>query len=262
MVNYFAKMRNNHGAWLQGLIRDQAQETGVSTEELEEFVRLSTQQARALIALDNPAPARGYALMLADPLGDRGDVIARVHLLDGTADAGARALFSQMSVHARRLAQKRSRVKIAVDHSALSDFTREQVEELGAPYGVVLTDGGTTTPEEAETAQEAQDEPDGVFGEETSRAVENFTAPQITAEEAAGGDLADPRVRQFFEERGVQVDEEDEEPDELASDGDVKESAPKSDDQEDEEHPYECFDCGRRFATPQALGSHSRTHSE
>lgn len=224
MTKHFARLRNNHGAWLQALLSNQAEEIGTERSELEEFVRLSTGQPRALISLDNPPPARGYALMIRDALGDRGDVIARVHLLDNVSERAATALFSHMTVQARRLANKTQdeRIRIVVDTSALASHVAELVEELGKPYGVFLNG-------------------------------------EITAEEAAGGDLADPEVKQFFEERGVEVTE-DEEPDEFASDEAVKESAPESDDQEDEEHPYECFDCGERFATPQALGSHSRKH--
>ncbi len=240
MTNHFARLRNNHGAWLQALLTNQAEEIGTERTELEDFVRLSTGRPRALIALDNPAPARGYALMLAESFGDRGDVIARVHLLDGVADAGVRALFSQMTVHARRLAKLNPSdpVRIAVDTSALAPHVVEMIEYQGEPYGVYLVDA-----------------------EQVPSTVDKDGEEKITAEEAAGGDLADPEVKQFFEERGVEVTEtEDEEPDEFASDEAVKESAPESDDQEDEEHPYECFDCGERFATPQALGSHSRKH--
>lgn len=219
MANYQTRLRNNHGAWLQALLNDQAEDIGSSRGDLEEFVRLSTRQARALIALGTPGPARGYALMLVDPLGDRGDVIARVHTLEHTSDEASRALFTQMRTQARRLAGKNvdDDVTIAIDKTALADHVAESIKSLGGSYGLTLGDDDQEPIGDLEVVEEEQTE----------------------AEAASEGDLDDPEVKEFFEERGVEVDDEEVE----------------------EENPYECMDCERRFATPQALGSHSRTHS-
>lgn len=234
MANYQTRLRNNHGAWLQALLNDQAEDIGSSRGDLEEFVRLSTRQPRALIALGTPGPARGYALMLVDPLGDRGDVIARVHILEHTTDEAVHALFLQMRTQARRLAGKNvdDDVTIAIDQTALADHVAEAIRTLGGSQGLTLGEDDHEPTEDSETGQEEQTE----------------------AEAASEGDRDDPEVKEFFEERGVEVDEQ------VALE-ELKAAMPSEGEEVDEENPYECMDCERTFATPQALGSHSRTHS-
>lgn len=185
MVTFHARRRRNRGAWLHALVLDQAKVTETDAEELEELVSLMAEEAHALIALDNPGPARAYALLVPSATGK---VFARMHALEGTTDDGYRALFSQIALQARSLppVARHDEVRsVFLDTSTLAEYVREAVEKLGQPYGL---DFIREIGEDVEGEPESEEDPGAGEAEVDAEAE---TAPETEpVAEGAGEDAA------------------------------------------------------------------------
>lgn len=228
MATHHARARRNRGPWLQALLANQAETAGAALDDLVDFIETTTEVKHALIAVDNPAPARGYALVLPvfqTTEGQEGPdtVLARIHVIPSQPAEVYRALFSQIIVQSRRMRGELglpTDVHIAVDSSTAAPHVVEAVELYGEPYAVRMGKSASDVPRPV-AKPTSEGEPAVDEDDEVAPVVEDTTAeeaPSVEVEEAA--------------------EEEEEESDNL----------------------YECFDCGRTFKTPQALGSHSRSH--
>ena len=238
MTTHHARARRNRGPWLQALLANQSETTGAALDDLVDFIESAQEAKHALIAVDNPAPARGYALVLPVFQTTEGrempdTVLARIHVIPSQPAEVYRALFSQIIVQARRMRSELglpTDVQIVVDSSTAAHHVVEAVEMYGAPYAVRMgesgggeglgqdskasSEGGPTSAEIVEaTGSELEDDQDALVGGDT---VTEDAAEEVAEDSEAGA--------------------------------------------EEDEDPYKCFDCGRTFKTPQALGSHSRSH--
>lgn len=159
MSNHYARARRNRGPWLDALLAHQASDTDVPVSELRDLVNVSA-NASILLALDSPAPARGYALLLPIPpehalalVPTRG-YIARVYMLENTSEEAARALFSSMYIHGGRT---------LVERAGLSQATQALVEAYGAEYGVeLMPEQAVSVPKPTETDLPSEPEAVGV----------------------------------------------------------------------------------------------------
>lgn len=227
MATHHARARRNRGPWLQALLANQAETAGASLDDLVDFIETTKEVKHALIAVDNPAPARGYALVLPvfqTTEGQEGPdrVLARIHVIPSQPAEVYRALFSQIIVQSRRMRGELglpTDVQIDVDSSTAAPHVVEAVELYGEPYAVRMGKG----------AGDVQ------------------------------GQVAKPTS-----EGEPAVDEDDEVAtiieDTMAEDAPAAEDEEATEEEEESDNLYECFDCGRTFKTPQALGSHSRSH--
>lgn len=225
MTNYFAHPRSNRGNWLEKLLQDQSEASQTPREELNDVVTAAAGHPHALLAVDRPSPARGYALLLPHSAAE---VLARVHVLEGQPDAVYQALFSAMIVQARNsraMGLNTSAAKVTVDQTALAPHVRTAVERFGERYGVFLASSDS---EPAESRPE----------------------PQAEVEEPQA-ELDDPQTVEVAEDEAAEQDAP-------SSEEDDDSSAPE----QAVEEGYECFDCGSTFKSPQALGAHSRVHAE
>lgn len=217
MATHHARARRNRGPWLQALLANQAETAGVELDDLVDFIETTKEVKHALIAVDNPAPARGYALVLPSfqtPEGMElpGTVVARVHVIPSQPAEVYRALFSQIIVQARAMRAALGlpfEMRIVVDSSTAAPHVVEAVKLHGEPYAVSM---GRSVGEELTPVSETQDEGTSTedVAEESVEVADSETTPTEDAAEDAG--------------------------------------------------TFECLDCGRTFKSPQALGSHSRSH--
>lgn len=287
MPTFHARARRNRGAWIEPLLVDQSRKAPDATlDDLVDFIDVLGTSTHGLVALDNPAPARGYGAVLpgsSDPV-DADRALARIHVLEGHGEDAYRALFSQLLVQARLVREREGltpAAPIVVDATALAPYVFDAVAAWGGDYGVVLPAGAERPIEPeppvdpAEPVEEAVDEqpsgPENTTGAaadapETAERGEEGTdtaEKESEAARAAQGDLSDPEVREFFEERGVEAAHEPEpttisaEPIEITR----ADAVAAEEDEPEEASPFTCLDCGRGFKTSGALGSHSRTHA-
>lgn len=242
MATHHARARRNRGTWLQALLANQAETAGVDLDDLVDFIETTKEVKHTLIAVDNPAPARGYALVLPtfqtpEGLELPGTVMARVHVIPSQPAEVYRALFSQIVVQARRMRAELGlpfEMRIVVDSSTAAPHVVEAVELHGEPYAVSMgRSAGKEKPRSTKTL--GAGEPDVVEGEGAAE-TEVEVDLDVTLDEGTSTEIAE-----------AVVEVEDSEP------------APTEDEAEDE-GAFECFECGRTFKTPQALGSHSRSH--
>lgn len=146
MVNHFARPRRNRGAWLDTLLSNHAEQAGADLEDLRDFVETVKDVKHALLAVDNPAPARGYAVVLPKftPQNEKYVVnaaVARIHVIPNQSDDVYRALFSQIIVQVRNMRLGMGlpfEVSILVDSSTATNYVVDAVERLGAPYAVKM----------------------------------------------------------------------------------------------------------------------------
>ena len=176
MTNHYARTRRNRGAWYEALQVDQAISAGYPLDDIRDFddAVKSGGLAHVLIAADNPAPARGYALIVHT--GD--EAFARVHVLATASDDVYRALMSQARVQIDHQAQRSSGedgLTILVDTEALAEHVAEAITRLGAPYGVQLNH--TTT----DAAAALRDAPTETIAEQTADHIENGLAESGSA---------------------------------------------------------------------------------
>lgn len=224
MATHHARARRNRGPWLQALLANQSETAGAPLDDLVDFIETTKEVKHALIAVDNPAPARGYALVLPVFQTTRGrempdTVLARIHVIPSQPAEVYRALFSQVIVQSRRMRSELglpTDVQIVVDSSTAAPHVVEAVEMYGEPYAVRM-------------GKSAGDVPSPV------------AKPTIEGEPAVD---EDDEVAAIIEDTTAE--------DAPAAEGEERE--------EESDNLYECFDCGRTFKTPQALGSHSRSH--
>ena len=203
MVTFHARRRRNRGAWLTALVQDQAKVTQTDAEELEELTSLMAGEAHALIALDNPGPARAYALLVPH---ESGRIFARMHALKGTVDEGYRALFSQVALQARLLppvARPGEVRTVFIDTSTLAGHVREAVEKLGQPYGLDFIKDGEPKSGEDSSVGEARVDAKAKTDPETEQMAEG--AGEVAEDEEDGqavseDDLDDLRAQ--LRERG------------------------------------------------------------
>lgn len=213
-MTYNARLRRTRGSYYDSLLADQsASVDGLTLDELKDQdadLALSAVGSR-LIVLDNPAPARGYALLV--PAGE-GTVLARIHVLDGQPDEAYRALFSHSMLQARHMVGD-AELTFLADASQAAPHVRAAVERLGGDYGLslhVIEAGQPETPEDApergENPEEAPEEPLTSNG------------PEIAAESAGEAEeQAAPEVEEVtLPESGETGDDEDEEIVEVSSD--------------------------------------------
>lgn len=229
MTTYFARRTRNRGASYEALLVEQSRKAGVKLDDLREYDE-AAQAGNAdsvLVVADQPAPARGYALLV--PVRGQGGgetVFVRMHVLENQADEVYQALFSAVAVQARVLLGDEP-VRMELDAEALADYVAERVEALGEPYGVRL---GKSTGYLSEKLAEQLSATGGVVvggaAEPVEASVEQEQEPseEAAAEEQAGED-------------------EDAEPEELEESGEVR-----------------CGKCGKTFKSAQGLGAHSRAH--
>lgn len=178
MVNHYARPRGNRGAWLDALLTNQAEQTGAELDDLREFVQTISEVKHSLIAVDNPAPARGYAAVLPILVSQSGQeqpngAVARIHVLPNQSDDVYRALFSQIIVQTRVMRSSIGApfgVTIIVDATTAADYVVEAVERLGAQYGLSMggavrdmlaesneTEGKAVTPDHEEDGEAVEE---------------------------------------------------------------------------------------------------------
>lgn len=237
MTTHHARARRNRGPWLQALLANQTETSGAALDDLVDFIESAQEAKHALIAVDNPAPARGYALVLPvfQTLEDEelpGKVLARIHVIPSQPAEVYRALFSQIIVQARRMRSElglSTDVQIVVDSSTVAPHVVEAVELYGAPYAVRMSDSGGE--------RLGQDSKASSKGEPALAEIVEATGSELEDDQDAliGGDTtAEDAAEEVVEDSEAGEEESD--------------------------NLYKCFDCGRTFKTPQALGSHSRSH--
>lgn len=213
MTTYHARNRRNRGAWLDALLLDQAEATGMSIDDLRDFVVAVAEVKHALVAVDNPAPARGYAIVLPRYITEaavalENTAVVRLHMLAGQDEAAYRALFSQALVQARYLRSGEGlpyEVELYVDSTTLSSEARAAVESFGGAYGLRL---GRALREEL------------VTGEPKPELIE---APQPGELESASGEREDD---EGTVEEGPQAPEEEPQASEPETVEEVEEAAP------------------------------------
>lgn len=161
MTAYQARARRNRAAWYDGLLVDQSVSTDITLDDLRDFDTelVSSGATQALVAVDQPAPARGYALLFrVSPVL----VAARIHVLEGQPDEAYKALFSQAFVQADRIVGDTVELHaILVDTLAAAPHVVDAVERLGEPYRLTLHD---TTLTEADAESEPEDTGTGEEG--------------------------------------------------------------------------------------------------
>lgn len=232
MATHHARARRNRGPWLQALLANQAETAGVKLDDLADFIESTKDVKHSLIAVDNPAPARGYALVLPVSQALEGQempnaVLARVHVIPSQSAEVYRALFSQIIVQARRMRGElglSTDVQIVVDSSTAAPHVVEAVEMYGEPYAVRMGEGAGDVP-----SPEAK--------------------PTIEGE---------PAVDEDDDEVATIIEDSTDEDAPSAEDEDAEKEVEEA--EEESDSLYECLDCGRTFKSPQALGSHSRSH--
>ena len=267
MATHHARARRNRGPWLQALLANQAETAGVDLDDLVDFIETTKEVKHALIAVDNPAPARGYALVLPvfqtpEGLELPGTVVARVHVIPSQPAEVYRALFSQILVQARGMRAALGLpydMRIVVDSSTAAPHVVEAVELHGEPYAVSM---GRSVGEELTQVSEtiSAGEPvviegDGAAGAEVEVELDVTLDEGTTTEDVAEAAV---EVEKALVEDGIDEEVADEIAEAVVEVAD-SETAPSEDEAKDE-GSFECFDCGRTFKTPQALGSHSRSH--
>lgn len=141
MTNHYARTRRNRGAWYEALQVNQAIATGHPLDDIRDFDDAVTSGtiSHVLIAADNPAPARGYALVFHTSDA----AYARMHVLDKEPDEVYRALMSQARVQVDYLTQRTGTERglpILVDTETLAQHVAAAIVRLGEPYGVTLND--------------------------------------------------------------------------------------------------------------------------
>lgn len=233
MTYFYARTRRNRGAWLDTLLVNHSDTAGADLEELRDFAEALRTEGRphALIALDSPAPARGYALVFQSDAPFEYLMLARIHVLDKHQEAAYRALFSEIIVQARRLrtgiGQPGDELAILVDPTALAPHVRDAITRYGREYNLTIgslfseghSEAGEDSSKQISESTEITEiteivstltkgEPVVITGEGLSGVVEEETE----AAKAANGDLEENR--EFFEERGVPLEDEREEADE------------------------------------------------
>lgn len=138
MTNYYARARKTRGSYFDTLVADQAKTSGANLEDLRATVAdvPLTADVRLVVA-DQPAPARGYAII--HRVGD-GIISAALHVLDGQPVEVYRALFSQTSVQAKQLAGD-AEFQILVDRQITATNVLDAIRAEGAPYGLAIFEG-------------------------------------------------------------------------------------------------------------------------
>lgn len=137
MTNYFSRARRSRGAYYDALLADQANAVSVDIEELRDFDAAAQEEApgHVLVVADQPAPARGYALLIP-PTGNV--VAARAHVIDGQPDEVYRSLFSHVYVQAARLTGNHPETTILVDHEVASPSLVDALARFGKTYAIRL----------------------------------------------------------------------------------------------------------------------------
>lgn len=133
MANHYARVRRNRDAWLSSLLADQAATTGADLDDLQDYVDSLDLESVLVIALDSPAPARGYAILLVDKAKR---LLVRLHILTGQPLDAYAALFSQIAVQAKDIGGA-----LTIDVTALAENVRAAILEIGADYGLTLDEG-------------------------------------------------------------------------------------------------------------------------
>lgn len=254
MTHYFARSRRSRGAYLQALFADQAKSAGVELAELVEYDEAAQAEGllTRLLVVDQPAPARGYALLAL--LGT--DVVVRMHVISGQPDDVYRALFSSIAAHATVGGYEAS---LVLDLSTMDDRTREAVTRLGEPYGLFV-DPDAAAEEALLTLPEGvvpvtMQEPSGPISEAVA---EQLLAGGLDVAKAAEGtETLEAVVDAAYEsiEAEVPVPTEAEVDTADAADADYDWAAPE------EEGPTEalaCPDCDRTFTQPRYLTQHRK----
>lgn len=144
MTNYYARARKTRGSYFDTLVADQAKTSGANLEDLRATVAdvPLTADVRLVVA-DQPAPARGYAII--HRVGD-GIISAALHVLDGQPVEVYRALFSQTSVQAKQLAGD-AEFQILVDRQITATNVLDAIRAEGAPYGLAVFEGTDSAPD-------------------------------------------------------------------------------------------------------------------
>lgn len=150
MSHYYARARRNTGSWLTSIVKDHAShlEHVTETEEgLHEFVELARKSGLPVIAVDSPAPVRGYAVVLGSK--ETGKTAVRLHVLENQPDAVYTALYSAILVQARqRLGGfTQQEPEIHVDMGALAPHVQAHLEEFGHRFNLILNGANLESPE-------------------------------------------------------------------------------------------------------------------
>lgn len=232
MSHYYARARRNTGSWLTSIVNDHAthlEHVPESEEGLHEFVELARKSGLPVIAVDSPAPVRGYAVVLGSK--ETGKTAVRLHVLENQPDAVYTALYSAILVQARqRLGGfTQQEPEIHVDMGALAPHVQEHLELRGKRFNLILNGDNLESPQVDEEAPETPLE----------------TAPSSPDEE---------------DDTDIFVEREEGDTTQLWE-GSQEASESVLEESEQEEEGFKCLDCDRVFTTPQGLGAHSRTHA-
>lgn len=139
MTTYQARARRNRDAWYDALLTDQSISVeGITLDDLRDFDAelQASGGTQALVAVDQPFPARGYALLFrVSPVL----VAARIHMLADQPDEAYAALFSQVYVQADRITGQTLNA-ILVDSTAAAPHVIDAVARLGDQYLLAMHD--------------------------------------------------------------------------------------------------------------------------
>lgn len=233
MTNHYARARRSRGSYYDALLVDQSRTVeGLTLDDLRDFDALvsASNAGHALVVADNPAPARGYALIF--PLSET-VVAARVHVIEDQPVEVYRALFSQTLVQARQLTGDDLN-GIILDADAAASHVRDAVERMGAAYGLYPAEPGTLL------------EPDAAI-----------EAAEVTPEGATSDHPEGDTDREDAEGNEESAETEATEEAEPAA---PTEEAEEAEAEQPEE--FTCPECGKPFSSQQGLRAHSRAHKK
>lgn len=174
MTNYRARLSVQRDEVYEKLLIDQSTKVGsVTLDDLKDFDEMVTGDAhrQALIMLDRPNPARGYAL--AYQLESGGEVNVRLHVLQGTDEAATRALLERTEEVSRAMRSG----GLVLDTSTAAPHVLDVVRKLGGAYNLFITPAdaagapqaaeqpaaGTNTQEQDESAADEPLAPAGMY---------------------------------------------------------------------------------------------------
>lgn len=250
MTQYHARARRSRNGYFDALLVDQStQVEDLTLDTLRDFdaALLTSGIEHRLVVLDNPAPARGYAVLFR--VGETSKVIARAHMLAQHPEEAYRALFSQAYVQAKQMIPEGESLELLLDEGVATSEMADAVNSFGAEYGFSVE-----TEADNETADGATDEhPEG--SAEPGEDAQSEELPPPPAEEQGEPSTPDPET---VEE--VEVEEtETVEVETADADADADDELPPLEEVTEEE-PFVCEECGKGFTSAQGLGAHSRSH--
>lgn len=233
MTRQGTSIRRNTGEWLEALLVNHSMNVeGLTLDDLQDAVEGVGKAGRVLIALNNPQPARGYALLSKISLdlkeGGKEVIVAILHVLENQPREAYQTLFSTMYVQAKHLSTSPEGEKpfeIWVDPNLVSEEVLTALTRDAEPFRIAVR---------------SEDEAREAYSLETG-------SPETASEaEETRGDTDTP------EEEETPVEEVSEASEEVSEENTSEEKVKL----------YVCEVCGGEFGSPQALGSHARTHSK